>query len=140
TATPRPIVVPTATPTATATATPTPPPVQFTVYPLKATYSTCATNISPPPVTLTLDNTKSTVDVSWQAKVTDMLPSGAPWASITDANGTPLIGGTVPAGKMQTIIVNPVRGLCTFSTGGKSWHVSIATTNAGTFTFAYTVS
>ena len=71
-------------------------------------------------MTLTLDNTKSTVDVSWKASVTDLLPSGAPWASSTDANGNPLTSGTVPAGKTQTISVNPVRGLCTFSTGEKS--------------------
>jgi hypothetical protein len=133
TATTRPIGRPTATATrAAATATPTSGPViHFSVSPTTTTYSTCGSSTSPPPVTLTLDNTKSTVAVSWQATAVESV-SGGPWADISPA------GGTVPPGGTRSTTVTPASHLCQSSP--QSWHVDIATTNAGSSTFVYIVS
>jgi hypothetical protein len=134
TATTRPIVVP----TATATATSTPPPViNFQVVPPTATWPAGpggCTGTPPTAVKLTLDNSKSTVAVSWQASADQLLPSGAPWATIAPASGT------VAAGGQQTTIVTPASILCRYSSpNGTAWTVTIVTINAGKYTFTYTV-
>jgi hypothetical protein len=143
TATARPIVVPTATATATATATPTPtpPPVMFKITPPSDSYSSCATSPSPPKKTPVLDNSQSTVAVSWQASARERLPNGAPWATITDANGNPLTQGTIPAGKTQPITVVPAIRLCSLSPSlPYPWHIDVVVTGVGTFTYTYTMS
>ena len=141
TATTRPVVA------ATATATPAPPPVNFTVTPLTFTYSTCANSPDAPAVTLTLDNTKSTVAVRWQATVVENDGAGVAWAyTVNPLNGGPLTSGMIGAPGTQQISVTPAYAnlgeLCRSSPppNGKVWHVSSATANAGTFTFAYSVS
>lgn len=135
---PTPTATPKPRPTATATATPTSPPVNFTVKPLTATWTSCP-GTPPPAVTLTLDNSKSTVAVRWQAGAVNLLPSGAPWATIT-MGGQPVTSGMVAAGGTQSITVTPDTLLCRYSSpNGTNWSVSIVTTNAGTYTFTYTV-
>ena len=151
-ATPTPTVVPSPTatakprPTATATATATPTPqgpvINFTISPSSKSFRPCAGNptVQVPPATLTLDNSQSTVAVSWQVKPIDSIASGAPWATITDAAGTPVTSGTVAPGSTQTITVKPASILCKYTPPPMSWQVHFATANAGPYTFTYNVS
>jgi hypothetical protein len=75
------------------------------------------------------------VAVTWKASARDLLPSGAPWASIKLASGTVAAGGT------QRITVTPSSILCRYSSPpGTPWHVDIGAANAGSYTFTYTVS
>jgi hypothetical protein len=146
TPTPTPTALPTATatataaPTATATAVPTAtatptqgPVINFSVSPLTASWTSCPT--PPGSQTFKLDNSKSTVAVSWKASARDMLPSGAPWATIT-----PVASGTVAAGGTQSVTVTPSNILCRYSSAnGTPWHIDIAAAGVGSYTFTYTV-
>jgi hypothetical protein len=143
----------TLTATATATATPTPPPViNFTISPLSVPaagpWTGCVNGSPPPPQPLVLDNSKSTVAVSWRVSSLSSFPSGAPWASVTDSAGKPVSSGTVPAGKSQTITVNPDPGgsppginVCRFSNPpSTAWLVTFVAPSAGTYKFTYNVA
>jgi hypothetical protein len=108
--------------------------IHFTVSPIAANYSNCTTNPAVPLATLTLDNSQSTLAVSWQATAVETV-SGEPWATISAVTS-----GTVAAGGTQSITVSPAPSLCQSSPPpGAQWHVSITTANAGTFTFTYSV-
>lgn len=142
TALPAPTATATVPPTAVATSTPTPVVViRFIVSPTTASWLGCA---SPPPApppaqALTLDNSQSTVAVSWQASAVEKDGSGALWAVITPASGTVAAGGT------QKITVSPdpaspVEICRSSSPNGTPWHVSILAAGTGTATFTYTVN
>jgi hypothetical protein len=116
--------------------------IDFIVTPLSVSWTKCP-GTAPQSQTLTLNNIKSTVAVRWQASAVQTVLN-APWATITDVTGAPVSSGTVPAGKSQTIIVNPYPAspveICRYSSpNGTNWTVKIATANAGTDTFVYTV-
>jgi hypothetical protein len=105
----------------------------------------CLNGTIPLAKTLTLDNTKSTVAVSWQARAVETILN-APWAGITDAAGNPFTSGTVGAGAAQSIIVSPYPPMpievCHYSLPpptGTTWHVRIVAAGT-TYTFGYTVS
>jgi hypothetical protein len=134
---------PTAVPTAAATATPTARPVTtFYVDPLSASHTNCATNPIVPAAVLRLDNTNSTVAVSWRATAVETIQAlNAPWATISPASGVVPAGAKLLISVTPTPANNPVE-VCQLSNPppGTAWHVKIVTTNAGTFTFVYTVS
>jgi hypothetical protein len=132
--------VPTATPRPTAipTATPVPPIIKFSVSPTTASWTACPTGLPPAKQTLTLDNSRSTVSVSWQASAVEKDGSGALWAVVSPASGR------VSAHGKQTITVNPDPAnpieICRSSSpNGSAWHVKVGTANAGTYTLTYTV-
>jgi hypothetical protein len=125
-------------PTAVPTATSTPVVIRFAVSPTTASWRGCLTGTPPPSQVLTLDNSQSTVAVSWQASAVETVDTGKLWAVITPASGT------VPAHSKRAITVSPdpsspIDVCAASSASGTPWHVKIVAADAGTSTFTYTV-
>ncbi len=123
---------PAPTPTPTPTDTPTPAPiVNFVVSPTGFSQS-CASSLSS--LVVTLDNSGSTVAVSWSISITSTDPQGNVWASADSA------GGTIPAGQVATVTITPISALCTDLAGGTGTFSATISWQSGSATVADTVS
>lgn len=123
---------PTATsvpPTATTIPPTATPVVRFTVKPVNMTDSCPGALASP--YSITLDNTGSSIAISWQATVPDTLTrSGNPWATVSVSQGT------IPAGQTATVLVTPNNkdSVCNdayFHNRQLAYHIVFTLTNGG---------
>jgi hypothetical protein len=122
---------PTPTPTvltATPTATPTPV-VKFEVQPTSFDQSCGPTSSPLPALSVTLDNTGSTIAVSWSIRISDQDPNHtAVWASASPTTGT------TPAGGTTHVTITPAPDLCArfgSSSTPVAFHVTVTWTTGG---------
>jgi hypothetical protein len=116
--------------------TPTPisqPVVKFAITPTSATQSCGSTLGQLPTLAVTLDNSGSTVTVSWQATIMDTVPSTKePWAGISSASGT------LAAGQTATLSVTPAKDLCTHVSTDFTGRVNVQVISGGSGTVTVT--
>lgn len=111
-ANPSPTPKATKTPTATATS-------GLVVNWSVATAGTTSQHCSPPhpnvsALTLTINNSKSTVALTWQVTITDTDPAGKVWASASPTSGT------IPAGQQAQVTITPISSLCADMAGAQN--------------------
>jgi hypothetical protein len=124
TATPTPTLIPQTTPTATPT-----PVVKFSVHPTSFAQS-CDPSSSPlPALGVTLDNTGSSIAVSWSIQITDKDPktNSELWAAASPSSGT------TPAGGTTTVSITPASDLCNKLVGitTSMLHAKVVLTSGG---------
>ncbi len=116
-----------ASPTVTPTASPTPEAHLLRVGLTPSSFvDHCGTHKGTlPPSTLLLDNTGSTVSVTWQIQITDKDRSGHPWATASPASGA------VPAGQQETFLLVPTSKLCQHTKGEVTYQALFTYQGAG---------
>jgi hypothetical protein len=109
------------------------PVVKFAITPTSAMQSCDGTLGQLPTLAVTLDNSGSTVAVSWQATVVDAVPSTKePWAGISPASGT------LAAGQTATLGVTPAKDLCTHISTDFTGRVNVQLISGGSGIFTFT--
>lgn len=125
----------TLSPTATATTTPSPVVMKFSISPTSAFWNCTSQGTPAGAQTITLDNSGSTVAVTWSATAVERDAAGNPWAVFSPASGQ------IPAYGKQTMTITPdPRSSICVPSSQMSWHANIVANNAGTNTFTYTTS
>ncbi len=111
---------PNASPTPKATKTPTATATSGLVVNWSvATAGTTSQHCSPPhpnvsALTLTINNSKSSVALTWQVTITDTDPAGKVWASASPTSGT------IPAGQQAQVTITPISSLCADMAGAQN--------------------
>ncbi|HEU0025975.1 MAG TPA: hypothetical protein VFQ25_02575 [Ktedonobacterales bacterium] len=146
TASAAPTTTTTAAPTATSLPAGSPPVFAFHATPASVSQA-CVGIQALPSFTVTLDNTHSTMAVSWQVKTDDNAPDGAHYWAHPSASGqpgspsVPLLTGTVAAGASKVVTITPYNDpsntLCYQLQAGPgdtvTYHVKVQTTSGGSY-------
>lgn len=114
-----PIITPIPSPSAPAGPAATPPPspspslptLRFDVTPSRFEDQCSTHKATLPPKTLLLDNTRSTVPVTWKVQIITSDQTGHLWATANPASGS------IPAGQHATLLLLPASKLCQHTKG-----------------------
>jgi hypothetical protein len=135
---PSPTSSPTSSPTPSPTSSPTPSPTPspspsprpsfaFTVFPTTLSQQCTDKGQALSSVVITLDNSASTVSVSWAVTIAGTVPgTHAPWAIAFPRTGTVL------SGRMASLTLSPHASLCARLSKPTTYHATVTVTSGGT--------
>lgn len=137
-----PTAMPTVAPTATRPPAGSPPVFAFQATPGSISQA-CSGIQALQPFTVTLDNSHSTMAVSWQVQTMDTAPNGSEYWAYPAKSGqagsptVPLLTGTVAAGALQAVTITSAADLCQQLQSGSgapvTYNVDVQTTSAGAY-------